>query len=213
MYQNSEGMAAWYVRARNVMQTADAWQFHMLLKCEASTNTDWNIPCRPGWHRKGLSIESVVENQKITNLWSQKFPNKNRWAFFRGRSCNRNPQSGHNLTSNDGRTTDDLPLPTWISVLLIRFISNLQMWLKAWKRWDPKWLCERKIYSGIILAFVQTTFFLKEGEPGLAKNGDPLSTSPFPVVVPFVASRLFWGTVPEYAKHTGWCVLNLDIYI
>ena len=154
-----------------------------------------------------------LENQKITNLWSQKFPNKNRWAFFRGRSCNRNPQSGHNLTSNDGRTTDDLPLPTWIWVLLIRFISNLQMWLKAWKRWDPKWLCERKIYSGIILAFVQTTFFLKEGEPGLAKNGDPLSTSPFPVVVPFVASRLFWGTVPEYAKHTGWCVLNLDIYI
>jgi len=30
----------WYVRARNVMQTADAWQFHVLLKCEVFTNTD-----------------------------------------------------------------------------------------------------------------------------------------------------------------------------
>ena len=163
-------------------------------------------PCRPGWHCKGLSIESVVENQKITNLWSQKFPNKNlQW----GRSCNRNPQSDHNLTSNDGQLMTYHSRHGFGSCLFDSFRIFRCDW-KLGKNGTQNDSVKEKSIQGSFLLLSKTTFFLKGGTWASKKWGSTIDF-PFPVVVPLVASRLFWGTVPEYAKHTGWVVVNLDI--
>lgn len=110
------------------------------------------------------------------------------------------------MTDNWWPTTPDMDLGLAYS---IHFESSDV--IESLEKMGPRMTLWKKNLFRDHSCFCLNYFCFFWGEPGLAKTGDLLSTSPFRLLFPLLP--LVFSTAPESAKHTGWCVLNLNIYI